>query len=96
MIVGGLIVAVFLVAAIAPGLLARQNPYALYAGPPLSAPAGAHLLGTDELGRDFFARMVYGARAVAGDVLIIVAIGAALGTAVGVVAGFSAGGSTRC
>ena len=61
-IAGGLIVAVFLVAAIAPGLLARQNPYALYAGPPVSAPAGAHLLGTDELGRDFFARMVYGAR----------------------------------
>jgi peptide/nickel transport system permease protein len=90
-IVGGLIVAVFVIAAIVPGLLARQDPYALYAGPPLTGPSGAHWLGTDELGRDFFARLVYGARPSLLMSVIIVAIGAALGTAVGVVAGLFGG-----
>jgi peptide/nickel transport system permease protein len=90
-IVGGLIVVVFLIAAIFPSLLTSQSPYALYAGPPLAAPGGAHLLGTDELGRDFFARLIYGARPSLLMSMIIVAIGAALGTAVGVAAGLFGG-----
>jgi peptide/nickel transport system permease protein len=90
-LVGGLIVVVFLIAAIFPSLLTSQNPYSLYAGPPLAAPGGAHWLGTDELGRDFFARLVYGARPSLLMSMIIVAIGAALGTAVGVTAGLFGG-----
>jgi peptide/nickel transport system permease protein len=90
-IAGGLIVAIFLLAAIAPGLLAHTNPDALYAGPPLSPPGAGHLLGTDELGRDFYARVVYGARPSLLMSVIIVAIGATLGTAVGVVAGLFGG-----
>lgn len=90
-IVGGLIVAVFVIAAIAPGLLARSNPDSLYIGPPLVGPNGAHWLGTDELGRDFFSRMVYGTRSSLLMSVAIVAIGAALGTIVGVSAGLFGG-----
>jgi peptide/nickel transport system permease protein len=90
-IVGGLIVAVFLVAAIAPGLLTSQSPNALYAGPPTIPPGAAHWLGTDELGRDFYTRLVYGARSSLVMSVLIVAIGAALGTVVGVVAGMAGG-----
>jgi peptide/nickel transport system permease protein len=90
-IVGGLIVAVFVIAAIAPGLLARSNPDSLYIGPPLVGPGGAHWLGTDELGRDFFARVVYGTRSSLLMSVAIVAIGAALGTIVGVSAGLFGG-----
>lgn len=90
-IAGGLIVAVFLVAAIAPGLLTSHNPYALYVGPPLASPGGGHWLGTDELGRDFYARVVYGTRSSLLMSVVIVAIGATLGTAVGVVAGLFGG-----
>jgi peptide/nickel transport system permease protein len=90
-IVGGLIVAIFVIAAIAPGLLARTNPDSLYIGPPLAGPSGAHWLGTDELGRDFFARMVYGTRSSLLMSVSIVAIGAALGTVVGVAAGLFGG-----
>jgi peptide/nickel transport system permease protein len=90
-IAGGLIVAVFLVAAIAPGLLTSHNPDALYVGPPLAAPGGGHWLGTDELGRDFYARVIYGTRSSLLMSVVIVAIGATLGTAVGVVAGLFGG-----
>lgn len=90
-VTGGLIVAVFLVAAIAPGLLTSHNPDALYVGPPTVGPSAQHLLGTDELGRDFYARVVYGARSSLLMSVIIVAIGAALGTVVGVAAGLFGG-----
>jgi peptide/nickel transport system permease protein len=90
-IVGGVIVAVFVIAAIAPGLLTRSNPDALYIGPPLVGPSGAHWLGTDELGRDYFSRMVYGTRSSLLMSVSIVAIGAALGTIVGVAAGLFGG-----
>ena len=91
MIVGGLIVVVFLVAAIAPGLLTSHSPYTLYAGPPTAAPGSGHWLGTDELGRDFYARVVYGARSSLVMSVLIVAIGATLGTVVGVTAGLFGG-----
>ncbi|MHB1873434.1 MAG: ABC transporter permease [Streptosporangiaceae bacterium] len=90
-IVGGLIVAVFMVAAIAPGLFTSTNPDALYIGVPLSPPGAQHWLGTDELGRDFFARVVYGARPSLLMSLIVVALGATLGTIVGVAAGLFGG-----
>jgi len=90
-VVGGLIVLVFLIAAIAPGLLTSHNPSALYSGPATSPPGSGHLLGTDELGRDFFARLVYGTRSSLVMSVLIVVIGAVLGTVVGVTAGLFGG-----
>lgn len=54
-------------------------------------PSSAHLLGTDELGRDVFVRLLYG-----GQVSLLVAIGAGLvaatiGTAIGMAAGYAGG-----
>ncbi|KNY04156.1 ABC transporter permease [Microbacterium sp. GCS4] len=56
-----------------------------------TAPSGEHLLGTDDLGRDVFSRLIAGAQtAILGAV--VVAIGATLvGTVVGLVAGFRGG-----
>lgn len=54
----------------------------------LSAPTAKHLLGTDELGRDLFARIAYGAR-YSLTIAALTAIGSiALGTLFGLVAGF--------
>jgi peptide/nickel transport system permease protein len=89
LIVGSVIVAVFVIAAVVPQLFTSQNPNALYASGPLSPPSSQHWLGTDELGRDFFARVVYGARASLTMSVLVVAIGAAIGVLVGVVAGFA-------
>jgi peptide/nickel transport system permease protein len=91
LIFGVIVIAVFVIAAVDPRLLAPQSPDALYVGPPLGAPTAQHWLGTDELGRDFYARVVYGARPSLTMSVLIVAIGGAFGMAVGLIAGFVGG-----
>ena len=49
----------------------------------LQAPSGEHWLGTDHLGRDIFARMIYGARVSIGVGFLVVIISAALGGFIG-------------
>ena len=52
------------------------------------APSARHLLGTDELGRDIFSRILYGARFSLTIALGAVALSFGIGTALGVAAGF--------
>lgn len=61
--------------------------------PPAWQAAGtpAHLLGTDQLGRDVYTRLVYGARISLAVGLGTVLISAVLGSAVGLVAGYLEG-----
>lgn len=54
-------------------------------------PSGDHWLGTDELGRDVFSRMLYGARISLRIGLIAVGIGIAVGVPLGLVAGYYGG-----
>ncbi|WP_278261647.1 ABC transporter permease [Nocardia sp. AG03] len=61
-VIAGLIAAVLVIAVIAPGVLASQSPIDVDLGQALSAPSTEHLLGTDQLGRDIFSRLVFGAR----------------------------------
>ena len=57
----------------------------------LAGGSAAYLLGTDDLGRDIFSRIVWGAR-IAGIVgLCAVAIGGAIGIGLGVIAGYFGG-----
>ncbi|ELZ8933804.1 ABC transporter permease [Cronobacter dublinensis] len=58
------------------------------------APGGAHWLGTDQLGRDLYARLVWGASQTLSGALAAVALGLGLGTLYGVIAG-AAGGRTE-
>lgn len=60
----------------------------------LKAPSGEHLLGTDNLGRDILARIIWGARYSLSVGVISVAIAATIGAVLGVVAGFY-GGTTE-
>ena len=54
----------------------------------LKAPSNAHLLGTDELGRDLYARILHGAR-YSLSIAALTAVGATvLGSLLGLVAGF--------
>ena len=54
----------------------------------LKPPSGAHLMGTDELGRDMYSRIVHGAR-YSLAIAALTAVGSVLaGTALGLVAGF--------
>jgi peptide/nickel transport system permease protein len=50
-----------------------------------------HVLGTDQLGRDYLARLVYGTRLTVLIALVAVVLGAVFGSLLGVVAGFKGG-----
>jgi peptide/nickel transport system permease protein len=55
----------------------------------LQSPSLAHPFGTDQLGRDVLARVLYGGRASVPAAIIVVMIGASFGTLVGAVAGYA-------
>jgi peptide/nickel transport system permease protein len=59
-------------------------------GSPLG-PSAAHPFGVDQLGRDVFARVIYGARVSLEVGIVGTAIAAAIGTVVGLLAGFYRG-----
>ena len=77
--------------AFAPQWFTAFNPLDGIAGAQRLAPQAEHWLGTDQLGRDLWARMVYGASASLSAALIAVAMGLTAGTALGVLAGASGG-----
>lgn len=52
----------FLIAMIAPSLLATHSPTAINLGATLQPPSIHHLFGTDASGRDLYSRVVYGTR----------------------------------
>jgi len=57
----------------------------------LQPPGPHHLLGTDELGRDVFSRIIFGARASLEAGLIAVGLGMSAGVPLGLAAGFYGG-----
>ncbi len=68
-----------------------QNPNALDAFGAPTGPSFAHPFGVDQLGRDVFARVVYGARTSLEVGVIGTAIATVIGTVIGLLAGFYRG-----
>jgi peptide/nickel transport system permease protein len=89
-ILGVAVIVLFVAAAIAAPLFA-QNPDATSWTSIRKPPSAAHWMGTDENGRDVFARVVYGARASLLAGLVSVMIAAGIGVPVGLLAGFVGG-----
>jgi len=86
---GTVIVLFWIVLAVIAPLVARYDPITfqdLYNT--LGAPSSAHLLGTDEAGRDVLSRLAYGGRASLGLGMVVVASGVLLGLLLGGIAGF--------
>jgi peptide/nickel transport system permease protein len=85
----GLAVVVFfvLVAVFAP-LVAPYDPVKTDWGAVRKAPSAAHLFGTDEIGRDVLARVIYGARASLLAGVVSVCISLALGVPIGLLSGY--------
>jgi peptide/nickel transport system permease protein len=85
--IGGLLVAAIGALALLGPLVLPGSPLAA-AGAALQPPDAAHLLGTDDLGRDVLLGVVYGARVslLAGGIAALTS--ALLGTVVGAAAGF--------
>lgn len=81
------IIAVAALAAIAPGLFTPLSPIEGIAGAQRLAPQADYWLGTDQLGRDVYTRIIYGASHSLSAALVAVAMGLFIGTAIGVIAG---------
>lgn len=81
------IIAVALTAAVAPGLLTGYSGTEGLPAERRLAPSLAHWLGTDELGRDVWARIVYGAVHSLTGAVVAVAVGLVVGTTLGLIAG---------
>jgi peptide/nickel transport system permease protein len=61
---------------------ASQAPFFMKGG------STAHLLGTDNLGRDILSRLIYGSRTTLGLAAIVLVIGAVIGVSVGLASGY--------
>jgi peptide/nickel transport system permease protein len=86
----GVLVVLALVALLAP-LIAPTDPNAVDLSSPLSGASGAHLLGTDESGRDVLSRTIYGARTSLIAALVVVFASTALGIALGLISALAGG-----
>lgn len=88
---GGIIVLLLLLLSIFAPVLAPQNPNEINAWQVLSPPSWQHWFGTDELGRDVFSRVLFGARISLKVGLVAIGIAVLLGSVVGLVAGYYGG-----
>jgi len=90
--VGGLavIVITFLIAGFA-SFMAPYDPGKTDVSLKLQSPSCQHVLGTDQLGRDVFSRMLYGSRISLSVGFVAVAISILIGILVGAVAGYYGG-----
>jgi peptide/nickel transport system permease protein len=85
------IVGLVALAAIAASLIAPHDPAAVDGRAILAPPGGAHWLGTDNLGRDIFSRIVYGARWSLGAAALAAAAIVLIGVTIGVISGYLGG-----
>ena len=81
------IIAIVAAWAVAPGLFTPHSGTIGIAGNQLKAPDAAHWLGTDEIGRDVLARIIYGSVNSLSGAIVAVAVGLFGGTALGLFAG---------
>jgi len=86
-VIGAVLLALVAVGALAAPWIAG-DPVALVPIDRLQAPSVAHWLGTDFLGRDIYARVVYGARVSLIVGLSVAAMSILIGLAIGLAAGY--------
>ncbi|AZG47756.1 ABC transporter permease [Gordonia insulae] len=77
--------------ALVPGLFTGYDPIAIDNSRKLLPPSADHWFGTDLLGRDLYARIVYGARASLLGASLAVAVAVVVGSALGAIAGWFGG-----
>jgi ABC-type dipeptide/oligopeptide/nickel transport system permease subunit len=89
-VVGIVVLLVWLVVALFAPFLTGTDPLA-QTDARLAAPSGAHWFGTDELGRDVFARTLYGAQVSLPLALVLVVSSMVIGAVLGAIAGYLGG-----
>ncbi|AYR23963.1 ABC transporter permease [Herbaspirillum rubrisubalbicans] len=91
-LIGAVIITVLVLLALAAPVLARYDPiFDQDYGNLLSGPSAEHWLGTDDLGRDIYSRMLYGSRISLQAALISVGLAFSLGVPIGILSGYYRG-----
>ncbi|WP_018896613.1 ABC transporter permease [Rhizobium sp. 2MFCol3.1] len=85
------IIAIVIGWSIAPQLFTSHSPVVGVPADKLLGPSFAHWFGTDHLGRDVYARVVFGTASSVSSALVAVVIGVVAGGLIGLVAGFLGG-----
>lgn len=88
---GAILVVFFILMAATAPLVAPYAPLASDWNAVLQPPSAAHLLGTDELGRDVLSRLLWGAQSPIVAAFGSVALALAIGVPLGLVAGYAGG-----
>ncbi|MGA8044348.1 MAG: ABC transporter permease [Terracidiphilus sp.] len=91
MVIGIVLLGTFVFAGLAAPLIAPYGPAQIDLMHRLEGPSMTHLAGTDELGRDTFSRLVWGARLSLAVSVSVVAVSLLLGIAIGGLAGYLGG-----
>jgi peptide/nickel transport system permease protein len=90
-LVGGCILTIIVLAALAAPLVAPADPSRIVLGAGESPPGFGHVFGTDRLGRDVFSRIIWGARVSLDVGLFAASLGSLIGILLGAWAGYAGG-----
>jgi peptide/nickel transport system permease protein len=88
---GAAVMGLAVLVALAAPLVAPYDPLAQNLGNALAAPGRAHLLGTDNVGRDVLSRVIWGTRVSLLAGFVSVALAGLAGSLLGLAAGYSGG-----
>lgn len=86
---GGFIVSLIVLMGLFAPLITRHDPYAQDLIDTLLSPNANHWFGTDDYGRDIFARVIYGARISIIEVVLSVGLAMIIGIPLGIIAGMA-------
>ena len=91
LVAGAVIIALIVLMTAFPRAFTRYSPVDQEAGGQMTAPSRAHIMGTDNLSRDVWARAVYGARTILGVAMAAALLSAIIGIPLGLLSGFAGG-----
>jgi peptide/nickel transport system permease protein len=91
LVTGALIVLAIVCMALFSGVIAPFSPYDQNAGPQLVPPGGKHLMGTDNLQRDIWSRVVHGSKTILRVAILAAIISSVTGIILGLISGFWGG-----
>ena len=87
-LLGLTLVTLIVISAVLASFIAPYDPIALNIIDRLQGPSANHLLGTDQLGRDLFSRVLFGGQVALKVALISIGVALSVGVLLGMIAGF--------
>jgi peptide/nickel transport system permease protein len=90
-LIGAIVISMLALTAVFASVVSPYDPETFDLDIRMQPPSAAHIMGTDELGRDLFTRILYGGRISLAIGVVAMALAVSVGTLVGALAGFYGG-----